>query len=99
MLKKKLQIFFSLTISFGGVGNHLKHVEIQKKKFKYFSNKIEIFLKKVAKFPVFFFSIFLFLVGNQLKHVEMQKKNSNIFFKMAAIAAILDFDQVQNLMA
>ena len=49
--------------------------------------------KKVAKF---FFSLTIFFWGgggggNHLKHVEMQKKNSNIVFKMAAIAAILDF--------
>ena len=37
------------------------------------------------------FFYFYFLVGNHLKHVEMQKQKFKYFFKMAAIAAILDF--------
>ena len=31
------------------------------------------------------------MVGNHLKHVEMQKQKFKYFFKMTAIAAILDF--------
>ena len=55
--------------------------------------KIEILLKKkLQNFPVFFLHFcFFFFVGNHLKHVEMQKQKFNYFFKMAAIAAILDF--------
>ena len=51
-------------------------------------------MKKSCKIFRFFFSIlfiYLFLVGNHLKHVEMQKQKFKYFFKMAAIAAILDF--------
>ena len=56
---------------------------------------INFFEKKLQNFPSFFFSpfyfILFFLVGNHLKHVEMQKQKFKYFFKMAAIAAILDF--------
>ena len=54
------------------------------KKFKYFSNKIEFFLKKSCKIFRFFFSICFFcyfLVGNHLKHVEMQKQKFKYFFQ------------------